>query len=208
MPGITWSTPATQPVVRAQARQAQAPATPTAAPITTPLTKTRALAPAAQAATPKPSPKPIIAASSPANGSDELASEQQCAGQFDVSKTSNVLVCLTSYARTHNKLSGISANDALMAAAASKDQDMLACGYSHTACGKAFNYWMTSKGYAGRCTAENIAQGQTTPRVVFEAWMRSPGHRANILNGNYKHIGVAEVLSSNGPMWVMELGGC
>ena len=202
MPGIPWSTPATQPVVRAQARQA--PATPTTTPTTTPPARTRALAPAARPA----APKPIIAASSPASGSDELASEQQCAGQFDVSKTSNVLVCLTSYARAHNKLSGVSANDTLMAAAESKDQDMLACGYSHTACGKAFNYWMTSKGYAGRCTAENIAQGQTTPRTVFEAWMKSPGHRTNILNGNYKHIGVAEVFNSNGPMWVMELGGC
>ena len=37
---------------------------------------------------------------------------------------------------------------------------------------------------------ENIAAGQSTPAAVVEAWMNSPGHRANILNNNYTHIGV------------------
>jgi len=37
---------------------------------------------------------------------------------------------------------------------------------------------------------ENIAMGQTSAQQVMEAWMNSPGHRANILNGGYTHIGV------------------
>jgi uncharacterized protein YkwD len=41
-----------------------------------------------------------------------------------------------------------------------------------------------------RAIAENIAYGQSTPAAVQEAWMDSPGHRANILNGTYTHIGV------------------
>lgn len=42
------------------------------------------------------------------------------------------------------------------------------------------------------CTTagENIAAGQTTPAEVVTAWMNSPGHRANILNGEFTHIGV------------------
>lgn len=37
---------------------------------------------------------------------------------------------------------------------------------------------------------ENIAAGQTTPSEVVEAWMNSEGHRQNILNPNYTHLGV------------------
>lgn len=37
---------------------------------------------------------------------------------------------------------------------------------------------------------ENAAGGQTTPESVVEGWMRSPGHRANILHKSYKSIGV------------------
>lgn len=43
--------------------------------------------------------------------------------------------------------------------------------------------------YAG----ENIAAGQVSPEAVMEAWMNSQGHRENILNPNYTHIGVGYV---------------
>jgi uncharacterized protein YkwD len=38
--------------------------------------------------------------------------------------------------------------------------------------------------------AENIAMGQTSPTQVMTGWMNSPGHRANILNTSYTHIGI------------------
>ena len=41
---------------------------------------------------------------------------------------------------------------------------------------------------------ENIAWGTTyyaTPRAIVWAWMRSPGHRANILFPGYRSVGVA-----------------
>lgn len=37
---------------------------------------------------------------------------------------------------------------------------------------------------------ENIAMGQTTPESVMNSWMNSPGHKANILSGNFTKIGV------------------
>ncbi len=37
---------------------------------------------------------------------------------------------------------------------------------------------------------ENIACGQTTPAMVMEAWMNSPGHRANILRDSFGYMGV------------------
>ncbi len=53
--------------------------------------------------------------------------------------------------------------------------------------------------YAG----ENIAKGQRTPQEVMTAWMNSQGHRENILNPNFKKIGVAYY---NGE-WVQEFTG-
>ncbi|MEZ6188681.1 MAG: CAP domain-containing protein [Planctomycetota bacterium] len=45
-----------------------------------------------------------------------------------------------------------------------------------------------ASGYSG--WGENIAQGQSTPQSVMTAWMNSSGHRANILNSSYTHLGV------------------
>jgi uncharacterized YkwD family protein/spore coat assembly protein SafA len=49
---------------------------------------------------------------------------------------------------------------------------------------------MKNFGISYRAAAENIAAGQTTAQEVVNAWMNSPGHRANILNGTYTYIGV------------------
>ena len=40
---------------------------------------------------------------------------------------------------------------------------------------------MRAAGYPGGLMGENIAAGQPTPAAVMDAWMHSPGHRANIL---------------------------
>lgn len=38
---------------------------------------------------------------------------------------------------------------------------------------------------------ENIALGQTTTSEAVSDWMRSPGHRANILSGRYRRMGAS-----------------
>lgn len=48
---------------------------------------------------------------------------------------------------------------------------------------------------------ENIAKGQKSPQEVVEAWMNSPGHRANILNSNFNQIGVGVVQSGGYYYW-------
>jgi len=53
--------------------------------------------------------------------------------------------------------------------------------------------------------AENIAMGQTSAQQVMEAWMNSSGHRANILNGGYTHIGVG-VCDGCGTHWTQNFG--
>lgn len=46
--------------------------------------------------------------------------------------------------------------------------------------------------------AENIAQANVSPKNMVKTWMRSPGHRRNILNPRYTRIGVAVYKSKGG----------
>ena len=47
-------------------------------------------------------------------------------------------------------------------------------------------------------SGENIAAGSSTAADVVEQWMNSPGHRANILNKDFTHIGVGYSKSNSG----------
>lgn len=52
-------------------------------------------------------------------------------------------------------------------------------------------------GISFRSAGENIARGYSTPQAVVNGWMNSSGHRANILNAGYTHIGVGYVSGGN-----------
>ncbi|TWH68823.1 CAP domain-containing protein [Micromonospora olivasterospora] len=60
-------------------------------------------------------------------------------------------------------------------------------------------------GYTWRAYGENVAWNQRTPAAVMDAWMNSPGHRANLLNCSFTEIGVG-VATSNGPYWTQDFG--
>jgi uncharacterized protein YkwD len=53
---------------------------------------------------------------------------------------------------------------------------------------------------------ENIAAGSagTTAGSLHDAWMHSDGHRQNILNPGFTHVGVGVYCSVNGSMWLTE----
>ncbi|CAM5700699.1 CAP domain-containing protein OS=Streptomyces alboniger OX=132473 GN=CP975_25745 PE=4 SV=1 [Streptomyces alboniger] len=53
---------------------------------------------------------------------------------------------------------------------------------------------------------ENIARGQANARSVMDAWMNSSGHRANILNCDYKTLGVGVHFGPGGPWWTQDFG--
>ena len=80
-----------------------------------------------------------------------------------------------------------------------KSQDMKDFGYfSHTSPTYGSPFEMMKKfGITYRTAGENIAKGYATPEAVVNAWMSSSGHRANILNSSYTHIGVGYVVSGN-----------
>ncbi|MGW6295388.1 CAP domain-containing protein [Streptomyces sp. NPDC055058] len=53
---------------------------------------------------------------------------------------------------------------------------------------------------------ENIARGQLDAAAVMEAWMNSPGHKANILNCDFKTLGVGVHMGPGGPWWTQNFG--
>ncbi|MGY1438269.1 CAP domain-containing protein [Streptomyces reniochalinae] len=53
---------------------------------------------------------------------------------------------------------------------------------------------------------ENIARGQANARSVMDSWMNSPGHRANILNCDYRTLGVGAHFAEGGPWWTQDFG--
>lgn len=58
-----------------------------------------------------------------------------------------------------------------------------------------------------RTCGENIAMGQSTPEAVVNAWMNSPGHRANILKDDFTMIGVGCCKSGGRYYWAQIFGG-
>ena len=71
--------------------------------------------------------------------------------------------------------------------------------FSHTRPnGSSFSTALKEQGVSFRGSGENIAWGQKTPEAVMNAWMNSPGHRANILNRSFTGIGVGYQQNSRG----------
>lgn len=70
---------------------------------------------------------------------------------------------------------------------------------------------MAASGYAyNTYKGENIAAGQRTARAVFEAWKNSSSHHENMINPNYKVVGVSFVYVSGSPYgyyWATDFGG-
>jgi uncharacterized protein YkwD len=128
-----------------------------------------------------------------------LAPASACPGQGDPDAPSAVqaraMHCLTNFARRGHGLPVLVAAAVLDRAAAQKSADILRCDeFSHEACGRPFTYWMERFGYLRSCggAGENIAWGNGelgSPRKIFAAWMRSSGHRQNIL-GSFDQIGI------------------
>ena len=114
------------------------------------------------------------------------------------------VVELTNAERAKNGLSALQMDTKLMAAAREKSEDMKTNQYfSHTSptFGSPFDR-LKALGISYQSAGENIAKGQKTAEEVVEAWMNSEGHRANILDANFTHIGVGYV--KDGSIWTQQ----
>lgn len=112
--------------------------------------------------------------------------------------------CMTEFARDRVGLDELSDSPQLDLSAREKGADVLRCdSFSHSACDRDFTFWMRESGYISKScwhTGENLAWGTGsygTVRSIFVAWMRSPGHRQNIL-GQYEDLGLSRQVGELG----------
>ncbi len=102
--------------------------------------------------------------------------------------------------RRDRNLSALCVKPALQRAARAHSKDMVRRDYfSHDTKGKytfdqrlrRFGY--TPKGFRYYTTGENIAYGsgsKGTPKSIMDSWMKSAGHRSNILNRKFREVGI------------------
>ncbi|NLB33736.1 MAG: hypothetical protein GX818_08260 [Tissierellia bacterium] len=173
-------TPAEKPVTQVQkpAAPVEKPATPAPAPAT-------------------PAPTPVEKPAAPIEKNDTTVSSSNLTYEQKVVELVNV-------ERQKAGLSTLKMDSAISNVARAKSKDMAVNNY--------FAHQSPTYGSAGdmlrqfgiswSAWGENIASGQRTPEIVVNAWMNSPGHRANILSNNFSKIGVGYVTNSNGtPYW-------
>lgn len=100
-------------------------------------------------------------------------------------------------------------NSQLTAAAQAHSEDMARHNHAtHKGSdGSTFGQRAKRHGYNWRRIAENVASGQSSPSHVMSGWMKSSGHRSNLLNSIYKDIGIGIAYSRNGrPYWTQVFG--
>lgn len=124
------------------------------------------------------------------------------------------IIYWTNKYRADNNLPALIKNTTLTTAATTKVNDMFAKQYfEHVSpSGVAPADLVKQTGYNYKTTGENLALGDfKDEKDLVDAWMNSPGHRANILNVDYTEIGVASKLDNfedRKPTWlsVQEFG--
>jgi uncharacterized protein YkwD len=108
-------------------------------------------------------------------------------------------LCLINRERIHDGEKALIENPHLQASAQGHSEDMVAGNYfSHTTpSGEAFDTRILATGYVSRSQPYELGENidcatlyLATPAATVTAWMNSPDHRENILNGEYRESGV------------------
>ena len=130
---------------------------------------------------------------------DNTNTNEESSTTGEVSAFEQEVLDLTNAEREKYGLQPLTLDTELSKVARVKSEDMAANNYfDHTSptYGTPFEM-MKQFGISYTSAAENIAQGQTTPAQVVQAWMNSQGHRKNILNSSYTHIGIGHAADGN-----------
>jgi uncharacterized protein YkwD len=138
------------------------------------------------------------------------ASASDCAGADLVPAADNLgavgqaTLCLLNQQRAANDIAPLVANAKLTVASASYSQRMVDQSFfNHEAPdGDTLVDRLTSAGYSvddALVVGENIGWGsgaRASARSMVQAWMASPGHRANLLSDDYTEVGLGVVVGT------------
>jgi uncharacterized protein YkwD len=166
---------------------------------------------------------PGPAGSGQAAGANLIAPTRVCAnrtasgGKVAMTRARHSMNCMVNYARRRKHLKRYRVRQQLAWSAGRKARDILRCGFTHTACGRRFDFWIRKSGYLGEggwATGENIAWGSGNlgnVRSIFIAWMKSKGHREAILSRRFTDLGSGVVRGRfeglrGARIWVLHFG--
>lgn len=118
-------------------------------------------------------------------------SAPQILGQ--VTFSAGQIITLTNEQRVAQGLSALTYNSFLAQGAGAKAADMFANDYwaHNSPSGRTPWSFITEAGYKYIFAGENLARDFNDPQSAVGAWMGSPSHRSNILDKNFREIGVA-----------------
>jgi len=157
----------------------------------------------------------------PATSSALARGAASCAGAYTAptvtakAATSAATLCLINRERAAHRMKVLRPHGALNLAAHRHSTDMAIRNYfAHdTKGGGRFSTRIMAARYVRPNThwsiGENLAWGTgqlSTPASIVEAWMRSPGHRANILKGTYAEIGIGIATSGAKIIYTTDFG--
>lgn len=115
---------------------------------------------------------------------------------------------LTNQARCGQGLAPLTANSSLSSAATQHNLDMLLNNYfDHNGSdGSTVGDRASIQGYTWQAVGENLAAGSTSVAETFDLWWQSPGHKANILNPDFREAGLSHIFQAGsqwGHYWTM-----
>ncbi|MFI7503072.1 CAP domain-containing protein [Streptomyces sp. NPDC049687] len=192
-PGSPSASDATSPTPSASESSASASATPSKT-----ATKKPEVTPSEEPATTPSTSKTATKAPQKSGSAVTVSAEAQAAAE---------VLKLVNEERAKVGCSALSANSALSELAEKFSDDMAARGFfDHTDPDGLTPWDRAAKAGISDLGGENIARGQADAAAVMEAWMNSPGHKANILNCDFKTLGVGVHFGSGGPWWTQDFG--
>ncbi|GHC49741.1 CAP domain-containing protein [Streptomyces cinnamoneus] len=152
-------------------------------------------------------PRPHAAASGAAAGDDGTETRVHGTLADPRSSAAHLVLALVNAERAKAGCRPLRASGTLTRLAQSFSDDMARRGFfDHTDPDGRTPWDRAGKRGIKNLGGENIARGHPDARTVMDAWMRSSGHRANILNCDYKSIGVGVHHGGNGPYWTQDFG--
>ena len=135
----------------------------------------------------------------PASAAAECLDQDTEAAELSEYQIEVSVTCLINERRSDNGIGRVRDNVRLRNAAVGHSQSMVSQGFfSHTSLnGRTFVDRIESTGYMRGARSwlvgENLVWGSgelSTPANLVKAWMESPPHRANLLRGRFKELGV------------------
>jgi uncharacterized protein YkwD len=173
---------------------------PTATPSKTAPPKTAPSKTAATPSQPETTPSRRTATKAPSATSAPVTTSAQAAAEAEVLK-------LVNEERAKVGCSALTASPSLAKLAGAFSDDMAARDFfDHTDPDGRTPWDRAATAGIANLGGENIARGQADAAAVMDAWMNSPGHRANILNCDFKTLGVGVHLGPGGPWWTQDFG--